>query len=58
MTEEGVTNSNITGSDFQPYITTVGLYNDNKELLAIGRMAKPVQKLPSTDLSLLINIDR
>lgn len=58
MNSDGLANSNTTGSDFQPYITTVGLYNDNKELMAVGKLAKPVQKLPSTDLNFIINIDR
>lgn len=26
------------------YITTVGLYNDNKDLLAVGKLSKPLQK--------------
>jgi hypothetical protein len=28
----------------QTYITTVGLYNDNNELLAVGKMSKPLVK--------------
>lgn len=47
-----------TGSYFSPYITTVGLYNDQKELLAIGKFAQPVQVSPTTDTHILINIDR
>lgn len=30
--------------DPKTYITTVGLYNDNKELLAVGKLSKPLQK--------------
>lgn len=26
------------------YITTVGLYNDNNELLAVGKLSRPLQK--------------
>ncbi len=29
-----------TGSYFAPYITTVGLYNDNQELLAVAKLAQ------------------
>jgi len=35
---------NVTGSAFQPYITTVGLYNDSDELIAVGNVSKPLQK--------------
>ena len=31
-----------TGSSFEPYITTIGLYNDNYQLVAIGKLAKPL----------------
>jgi len=32
----------VTGSDFNPYVTTVGLYNEASELLAVGKLAKPI----------------
>ena len=51
-------NSWATGSDFSPYITTVGLYNDNKELLAVGKLSQPLPTSPTTDTTILINIDR
>lgn len=47
-----------TGSDFSPYVTTVGLYNNNKELLAIGKLSQPMPTSPTTDTTILINIDR
>ena len=47
-----------TGSYFEPYITTVGLYNNNKELLAIGKMAQPLQSSDVTDTTILVNLDR
>ena len=31
-----------TGSSFEPYITTIGLYNDDYQLVAIGKLAKPL----------------
>ena len=33
-----------TGSDFQPYATTLGLYNNNNELLAVAKLSKPLVK--------------
>jgi hypothetical protein len=47
-----------TGSNFSPYITGIGLYNENKELLAIAKLAKPLPTSKTTDTTILINIDR
>ena len=33
----------------QVYITTIGLVNDNKELLAVGKLSKPLKKTFSTE---------
>ena len=48
----------VTSSFFSPYITTVGLYDENYQLLAIGKLAKPLQSSPTTDTTILVNIDR
>jgi len=48
----------VTASFFSPYVTTVGLYNDNKELLAIGKLAQPLPTSQTTDTTILINLDR
>ena len=47
-----------TGSYFAPYITTVGLYNDNQELVAVAKLAQPIQSSTTTDTTILVNIDR
>ena len=47
-----------TGSYFEPYITTVGLYNNSKELVAIGKLAQPLQSSDVTDTTILVNLDR
>ena len=46
-----------TSSYFSPYVTTVGLYNNNFELLAIGKLAKPLPTSRTTDTTILINFD-
>lgn len=53
----GQLNNNVTGSDFQPYITTVGLYNDAHELIAVGKMGQPVPKSANTDMTFVVKID-
>jgi hypothetical protein len=47
-----------TGSYFNPYVTTVGLYNEAQDLIAVGKLAKPLPTNNTTDLTILINIDR
>jgi len=46
-----------TGSYFTPYVTTVGLYNNNKELVAVGKLAQPLDMSDTTDTTILINLD-
>ncbi len=48
----------VTESYFSPYITTVGLYDEQQNLLAIGKLAQPLPSSPTTDTTILINIDR
>lgn len=43
---------------FSPYVTTVGLYNDQKDLLAVAKLGQPLPTSATTDTSILINIDR
>ncbi len=47
-----------TGSDFTPFVTTVGLYNDESELVAVGKLSQPLPTSQTTDTTILINIDR
>lgn len=46
-----------TGSYFQPYVTTVGLYNDANELVAVGKLAQPVPKSRYIDMTFVVNFD-
>jgi hypothetical protein len=48
----------VTESYFSPYVTTVGLYDEDQNLLAIGKLAQPLPTSPTTDTTILINIDR
>jgi hypothetical protein len=48
----------ITESYFSPYISTIGLYDEQQNLLAIGKLAQPLPSSPTTDTTILINIDR
>jgi hypothetical protein len=46
-----------TSSTFTPYITTIGLYNDNLELLAVGKTSFPVRSSAGTDLTFIVTYD-
>ena len=48
----------VTASYFSPYVTTVGLYDDEQNLLAVGKLSQPLPTSPTTDTTILINIDR
>jgi|NOAtaT_7_FD_contig_31_6895507_length_1834_multi_3_in_0_out_0_2 hypothetical protein len=43
--------------DPRVYITTVGLYNDSSELLAVAKLSKPVQKSFDEELLLRVRLD-
>ena len=47
----------VSGSSFAPYITTIGLYNDFGQLLAIGKLAQPIRKRNDVDMNFLIRLD-
>lgn len=47
----------ITGSDFTPYITTVGLYNEQNELLVVGKLSFPLPISKQIDTTIVVNFD-
>lgn len=49
--------NNLDNDEFTPYITTVGLYNEENELLAVAKLSKPIKKPKSTDMVIKIKID-
>ncbi len=46
-----------TGSTFTPYITTIGLYSNNHELLAIGKLSSPIPVSQHTDTTFIVSFD-
>lgn len=46
-----------TGSYFQPYITSVGLYNDANELIAVAKLSKPLPKSRHTETVIKVRLD-
>ena len=53
----GIVYNFLTGSYFEPYVTTVGLYNNANQLVALGKLAQPLQSSNTTDTTILVNLD-
>jgi hypothetical protein len=47
-----------TSSYFAPYITTVGLYDEQQNLIAVGKLSQPLPSSRTTDMTIYVNIDR
>ena len=54
----GIPTDNVTGSYFAPYVSTVGLYDEDQNLLAVGKLAQPLPTSATTDITILVNMDR
>lgn len=39
------------------YVSTIGLYNDNKDLLAVAKLSKPLQKSFSSEISVTVKLE-
>ena len=48
---------NVAGDEPVSYITTVGLYSADNELLAVGKVSEPIKKTPSNSLTLRVRTD-
>jgi len=53
----GIIYNFATGSYFNPYITTVGLYDNAYNLLAVAKLSQPLPLSSVTDTNILINLD-
>jgi|TARA_Y100000310_G_C20687619_1_gene820120 hypothetical protein len=56
MTSTSQSSASTIG-EFQAYVTGVGLYNDNNDLLAIGKLGQPLKKSNTIPTTFLISID-
>jgi hypothetical protein len=46
-----------TASFFEPYVTTIGLYNDVNQLLAVAKLAQSIPLSSTTDTNFIIRYD-
>ena len=54
---DGKIADNISGSYFKPYVTSIGLYNDAQELVAVAKLGQPVPKSKDTDMTFVVTLD-
>jgi hypothetical protein len=47
----------VNNDAWTPYITTIGLYNDNNELMAVGKLARPTQNIQDCALTFVVQFD-
>lgn len=47
----------IASGTLSPYITSIGLYNDNYELVAVAKFPHPIQRLPKSKQNFIIRFD-
>ena len=46
-----------TGSYLAPFITTIGLYDDNMDMVAVAKLGKPIKSLPDFPVNFIVRID-
>ena len=47
----------VTHSEFRPYVTKVGLYNDFNQLIAIGQLSAPIKNDKDLSLAIVVRFD-
>jgi hypothetical protein len=55
--EDGKLKTFALNENFTPYVTTVGLYNDTNELLAVAKLSQPLPLSSTTDTTIVIRYD-
>ena len=50
-------NTSITGAGAGPFITAVGLYNNNNDLMAVAKLARPLKKPTDLPITFKVQID-
>jgi hypothetical protein len=56
--ESGSLRNFATGSDFKPYATSVGLYNEANELLLVGKLGQPIPLTNNNNTTFIIRFDK
>lgn len=46
-----------TGSYLAPYVTTIGLYDDNLDMVAVAKLPQPIKSMPDYPINFIIRFD-
>ena len=57
LSESKIRVKNVSTDAPVSYITTVGLYSADNELLAVAKLSEPLKKTPETELTLRVRLD-
>ena len=57
LSESQIRVKNSTTDNPVSYVTTVGLYSSDNELLAVAKLSEPLKKDPSTEVTLRVRLD-
>ena len=49
--------SDPTGSYLAPYITTIGIYDNDGDMVAIAKLPTPIKNLPDYDMNFIVRFD-
>lgn len=47
----------FTSGSLLPYVTTIGLYNDKLQLVAVGKLGRPLKMRPDVDINVIVRWD-
>ena len=47
----------VTGSEFNPYVTQIGLYTDDGELAVVGKLGKPIKLSDEISTTFMVRFD-
>ena len=49
--------TDVTGSYLAPYITTIGLYDSDGDMVAVAKLPTPIKNLPDYDVNFIVRFD-
>jgi hypothetical protein len=57
VSSSGVMQGFVSSSAWNPYVTTIGLYDNDNNLLVVGKLGQPIKKSEKYDTSYVIRFD-
>lgn len=57
ITGSALVKDEMLSGSLSPYITTIGLYNDKLQLVAVAKLPRPIKRLAKTQQSFVVRFD-